>query len=167
MRLGLVSDTHDRLDLATVAARAFSEMRVERVLHLGDITRPETAVAFQGLPVTFLRGNNDFPGALDEGMQRAGFAPPEDAWEGELAGVRVGATHGHRSPILRDLVSRCDLVCRGHSHRAGVERVQDARVVNPGALHRAPVKTICVVELPSLDVDFFEVRTDGISQFTL
>jgi hypothetical protein len=40
------------------------------------------------------------------------------------------------------------------------EVVGRTRVVNPGALHRAAVKTVATVELPALEVRFFEVTPD-------
>jgi predicted phosphodiesterase len=54
-----------------------------------------------------------------------------------------------------------DLLLHGHSHRMRNERVGRTRVVNPGALHRAAVRTVGIVELPALAVAFYEVRPEG------
>lgn len=164
MRLGLISDTHDRLELTRVAVEGLAALGVDRVLHLGDITTPESAALLRAfdVPVTFLRGNNDHAPVLDPGMKRSGLPPPVDAWREVVEGVPVGATHGHRRPLLLSLRQHCRLVLRGHSHVAGVEVHGGAVEVNPGALHRAHVKSVAVVDLPRLDVAFHEVRPDGL-----
>lgn len=148
MRLGLVSDTHDNLPLAEVAARLFEGEGVDQVFHLGDVMDPETLAPFEGFPLVVLRGNND-----DE--------PWPSTWRQDLGGLRVGATHGHEAPLLRSLVQECDLVLHGHTHRRRAERVERALVVNPGALHRTPRRTVAIIELPSLALTFYEVREDG------
>lgn len=164
MRLGLISDTHDRNELTRVAVEGLRGLDVDRVLHLGDITTPEAAALLAPLrrPVTFLRGNNDHADVLDAAMKRVGLPVPVDAWREVIAGVPIGATHGHKRPLLAGLQRHCRLVLRGHSHRAGVERVDGSLMVNPGALHRANVKSVATVDLPSLEVAFYEVRPGGL-----
>jgi putative phosphoesterase len=163
VKVGLVSDTHDRVGLSVVAAEFLRDEGCDAVFHLGDITTPEGAAPFVGLPVTFVRGNNDHSPGLDGGMRTLGLAPPVDSWQGDLRGVRLGATHGDVGGTLRSLVEACDVVLRGHSHIAGVARVGRALVVNPGALHRASVKSVALLDLPSRRVDFFEVRPEGVA----
>jgi putative phosphoesterase len=143
MKLGLVSDTHDNVALARVAASFFRESGCERTIHLGDVTTPLVLAPFDD-PVV-LRGNNDPPslGVVE--------------WTEDVAGVRVGAHHGHLSWRGGEV----DLLLHGHSHRMRNEMVGRTRVVNPGALHRAPMKTVAIVELPAMDVRFFEVALDG------
>lgn len=163
MRLGLVSDTHDRLEPSRLAARFLRESAVDRVLHLGDITTPEGAEPFLDLPgIAFLRGNNDMPGRLDDALRAHGLDSPLDRWRETLEGVSLGATHGDRRMLLDGLVKDCDVVLRGHSHVAGVARVRGALMVNPGALHRTPVRSVAILDLPSLAVAFFEVRSDAV-----
>jgi len=138
-----VSDTHDNVEPARVAA-AFLAREADRVVHLGDVTTRSTAALFGD--AVLLRGNNDPP--------TLGHAE----WEETLAGIRVGAHHGHD----RWRGSEVDLLLHGHSHRMRHERVGRTLVVNPGALHRASVKSVAVVTLPALDVEFFEVRAEGV-----
>lgn len=134
------------MELARVAAAFFREQACDLVLHLGDVTRASTMAAFGGLPITIVRGNNDAP------------TMGVPAWESVVAGVRVYAHHGHE-PARPS--AEPDLLVHGHSHRMRRERAGRTLVVNPGALQRAAVKTIALVELPELDVRFFEVRPGG------
>jgi putative phosphoesterase len=162
-RLGLVSDTHDNLALSRVAARFFREERPGRVLHLGDITGGDVVGIFAGLPMTFLRGNNDDNRVVAPALARHGFPKLQDEWTAELAGVLIAAHHGHVAPRMAALAGECDLLLHGHTHRRRAERVGRTLVVNPGALHRALTKSVALVELPSLDVRFFEVTREGVA----
>lgn len=151
MLLGLVSDTHDNAPLAQHVAGFFRERRVEQVFHLGDVTQPESLDPFEGLPLIVVRGNND-------------EEPWPTTWQQTLAGVRVGATHGHMRGELKRLAGECDVVLHGHTHKHRAERENGALVVNPGALHRAPVKTCALLELPSKLVVFYAVDERGIKR---
>lgn len=163
MRLvGLVSDTHDALPLVEQAVAFFRDRAVHEVLHLGDITLPETVARFRGLPTRFVRGNNDVDPALREALRREGFPPLDVSWSGVVEGVRVGATHGHLRQAMAGLQPRVQVLLHGHSHRRRAERVGGTLVVNPGALFRAHVKTVALLELPEMRVSFYEVRADGV-----
>ena len=151
MLVGLVADTHDNTVAASRVAEFFRERDVDHAFHLGDVTQPESLDPFAGLPLTVLRGNND-------------EEPWPDTWRQELAGVRVGATHGHLRSALASLVAECDVVLHGHTHRRRVERVEKALVVNPGALHRAATYTCALMELPTKRVVFYRVDDAGVAR---
>lgn len=148
MRIGLVSDTHDNLPLAIQAAALFRREGVERVFHLGDVTDPATLAPFEVFPLVVLQGNND-------------AEPWPTSWREEIAGLRVGATHGHLRPLLRELTVGCDVVLHGHTHQRRAERVGEALVVNPGALYRTPRPTVALLDLPGRELRFFQVDPDG------
>ena len=151
MLLGLVSDTHDNSPLARQVAEFFRERRVDAAFHLGDVTAPETLDAFEGLPLTVVRGNND-------------EEPWPETWRQEFAGVKVGATHGHMRGHLRALEAECDVVLHGHTHTRRAERVGRALVVNPGALYRAWTKSCALLELPAKRVAFYRVDADAVTR---
>lgn len=153
MRIGLISDTHDNLPLVHSAARFFRETRPERVFHLGDVMSPEVLDALEGLPLTVLLGNNDDPRELEGATLD---------WDGLIDGVHVHAHHGHLKPKLN---REPDLLVHGHTHRRRVERVGRTLVVNPGALYRAPTRTIAIIELPKLLVTYYEVLEDSVVPF--
>ncbi|HET6403910.1 MAG TPA: metallophosphoesterase [Candidatus Thermoplasmatota archaeon] len=152
MLIGLVSDSHDNTPLARHVGAFFRERRVDRVFHLGDVTQPESLEPFEGMPLVVVRGNND-----DETSWPA-------TWQQELAGVRVGATHGHMRGQLARLVEECDVVLHGHTHRRVAHRVDGKLVVNPGALHRATTKTCALLELPAKRVVFYRVDESGVAR---
>jgi len=150
MMIGLVSDTHDNVPPCVRVADLFRERRVEMAFHLGDVMAPESLDPFQGIPLIVVRGNND-----DE--------PWPASWQQEIAGVRVGAAHGHERGELTRLARECDVVLHGHTHRRRVEREAGGPLfVNPGALYRTFTKTCALLELPSKRVVFYAVDDDGV-----
>lgn len=79
MKLGVLSDTHDNVPLVHQAAAFLRREAPARILHLGDVTTPATVAAFAGLPVTFVRGNNDLAPELDDALAQHGFPRFVDA----------------------------------------------------------------------------------------
>ncbi len=165
MRIGLISDTHDNLVLTKVAVEWLRKEAPARVFHLGDITMPECASMLAGLPVVFLKGNNDESDTLRDGRAEPGLPSLLDTWTGEVDGVRIGATHGHVRTALAKLVRDHDIVLHGHTHRARAEQIGRALVINPGALHRAPVKTVAMLDVATRQVTFYVVSESGVRPF--
>lgn len=159
MRLGLVSDTHDAIGLSRIAASFLRDAGCGLVLHLGDVTTAACIEPFADLPLRVLEGNND-PPALLRALQKRGI-PCGPSWEGVIEGVKVAAHHGHLAARWSE---EPDLLVHGHTHRSRAERVGRTLVVNPGALHRANVKTVALAELPTMRVSFYEVKPEGVSR---
>ena len=156
MRIGVVSDTHDRLDAIAEAVRMLADQRVELILHCGDIESPETVTAFAPLPTHFVFGNWDKDRAKLASAIRAIGGYSHDSFGAlELAGKRVAWVHSHERQQLYQL-EHCDFfdfVFYGHTHVREQHRTGRTLVANPGALFRANPKT-CIV----LDVVTGEIR---------
>ncbi len=102
MRIGIISDTHDllRQEVRKVLSSC------DRILHAGDITRPELLRELEEIaPVTAVRGNCDGDWA----------AALPTLWEGDIGGVHILMTHRRRD-LPSDLTG-CDIAVFGHSHR--------------------------------------------------
>jgi putative phosphoesterase len=104
---------------------------VDLILHAGDLVQPDVLrVLRQVAPVEAVAGNNDTPAtAATLGLTKA-F---------DLAGYRIGLTHGHigtgKSSVQRAL-SQCpdaDCVVFGHSHIAYCQYHGPILAVNPGS----------------------------------
>jgi len=136
MLVGVVSDTHDDLDLAESAAETFENRGVEAVVHCGDIVAPFTAGAFDaGFDFYAVRGNNDGEWALADAVAAFGTYCGEMAAL-ELGGADVAVYHGTAEPIVDALIAsgRYDYVCRGHTHERVIEERDGTVHVNPGGL---------------------------------
>jgi hypothetical protein len=127
MRIGIVSDTHDRVLPGLHAALA----GVDEILHAGDIATSEALAEIETIaPVIAVAGNMDDP-ALAHGL------PMETLLDRD--GVRIALLHGHRAghASVDDLVYRydgsgADLVVWGHIHEPVSRRVNGVTYFNPG-----------------------------------
>jgi putative phosphoesterase len=136
MLVGVVSDTHDNLDLARSAVETFDGRGVEAVVHCGDIIAPFTAAIFdQAFDFHAVRGNNDGEWALADAVAEFGTHHGEMA-ELELGGAEFAVHHGTAEPIVDALLAsgRYDYVCRGHTHERVIERRDGTVHLSPGGL---------------------------------
>ncbi len=156
MRIGLISDTHDRLPAIDAALERFAALGIRTLIHPGDLIAPFAArrlAAFPGrLYVTF--GNNDGERAGLKGVLPQIQDGP--LWV-ELAGRRLLVHHFIDWCRPAD-VRRAAVVITGHTHEPRVER-SASLLVNPGECcgwvsGRATVATL---DLDSLEVEMIEV----------
>jgi putative phosphoesterase len=130
----VVSDTHGReAHRLTGRTRAALE-EAELVCHCGDfcttavLSAFETAAADAGAAFAAVHGNNDPPAVRDR---------VPDTRVVDHDGVRLALAHGHEhtdtSLALFGRQSNADLVCVGHSHSPGFDRLGTVPVLNPGS----------------------------------
>jgi len=137
MKIGLVSDTHDRLPFIDKAVQKLNEEKVELVLHAGDYSAPFAAFRFKPLRARMIGvfGNNDAEKELlrknfeSIGMQvRGKFA------EVKVDNLKIALLHGEETDLLESLIntSAYDVVMYGHTHQAVVRKQNRTLIVNPG-----------------------------------
>jgi uncharacterized protein len=156
MRIGIVSDTHNRYRTVERALELLRQREIGTVLHCGDIEDPFTVDLFRGLTAHFVFGNNDHAQtSLRQAMRSAGVTLHEPYGTLELAGRQLAFVHGDDQRLLHDLerATVFDYVFHGHTHQVRDERVGRTRVINPGALHRARPKTFAVLDLVSGELE--------------
>ena len=160
MRLGILSDTHDELVRTKVAVQMLRDAGAEALVHCGDLTSPPIVATCAVLPCWFVFGNNDADSvtalqlaAMESGVVCLGWGSVI-----ELAGKRVGVTHGHmRIDMRRVLGDQPDYLLSGHSHFANDMMDGPVRRINPGALHRADEFTVAVLDLVSGELEWLRV----------
>ncbi|MBU0704022.1 MAG: YfcE family phosphodiesterase [Chloroflexi bacterium] len=160
LTVGLLSDTHIPRRLKRLPDAALDALAgVDLILHAGDVDDPAALEPLRAIaPVHGVRGNVHLQDFSDGGASLPATV------ELELAGKRVVLVHGHwPGPIgfcfkglhmvaqwlrlvdnghlnrqaarrLARLYSTADVIVFGNSHRAHVERVGRALLVNPGAV---------------------------------
>jgi hypothetical protein len=156
MRIGVVSDTHDRQEAVAESVRLLLEQQVELILHCGDIESPETVRVFKSIPTHFVFGNWDKDKVkLAATIKDIGGTYYDSFGALVLAGKRVAWVHSHERHQLRQLENAdfFDYVFYGHTHVREQHRTGRTLVANPGALFRANPKT-CIV----LDVESGEIK---------
>jgi putative phosphoesterase len=131
-KLGILSDTHDRLDCIAAALDLLSKRGAEGLLHLGDFVAPfalKAIVKFPG-PLFAIYGNNDgekkglaaiFPGLRDGPCVF------------EIGGRKLGVAHSVEE-IPAEYRTTCDAILYGHSHSRVLIPKQGSRPLelNPG-----------------------------------
>ena len=160
MRIGILSDTHDRRDREARAVKLLIDSGAEALVHCGDLTEPELVYECVGAPSYFVFGNNDDD---EEGIRVAisaiGGTCLDHGGEIVLGGKRIAVTHGDRGKLVKKLVtSEPDYLLFGHSHVATDDRDGATRWINPGALHRAESFSVALLDLATDDLRFLKVR---------
>ena len=153
MLVGLISDTHGLVRPEALTALA----GVELILHAGDVGGHAVIAALEALaPVRAVFGNTD---AMD------GLAASIDL---TLEGVRIHVSHGHElgSPTPERLAARypADVIVYGHTHRALLQPVGAALVVNPGAAgpRRFDLQpSVALLSLPAREVRIVTLAAAG------
>jgi uncharacterized protein len=156
MRIAIVSDTHNRYHTVERALELLRLRTIDTVLHCGDIEDPFTVDLFRGLTMHFVFGNCDTGREeLRVAMREAGMTLHEPYGCVELADRNLAFVHGDDLRLLRDLerADHFDYVFHGHTHQVRDDRVGKTRVINPGALHRARLKTFAVLDLANGELE--------------
>jgi putative phosphoesterase len=158
--IGLLSDTHIPHRLRHLPGTVLEALSgVDLILHAGDVDDPAALEPLRAIaPVYAVRGNIHPQDFSDGGKALPALV------ELQLAGRRLVLTHGHQPGLvgfflkgldviahwmrltdnaklnrrmvrhLARLYPDADIIVFGHSHRARVERVGRALLVNPGAV---------------------------------
>lgn len=165
MKLCVVSDSHDRAPALAAAVAEAKAAGAAAVVHCGDVIGPNTlrGLLELGLPVHVIHGNNlgDTVGMARLAAESAGLIVyhGQDA-RLDLGGRRVFVVHYPDYGEAMACTGRWDLVCCGHSHRAEIRSVANARggrtlVVNPGTV--AGIGAPATYAIGDLDTLGFEV----------
>lgn len=161
MRIGIISDTHNRYRTVATALAALQERGVDVVLHCGDIEDATTVALFRGLTTHFVWGNCDTErAALRQAMTASGATLHEPFGSLELEGRKIAWIHSDDKRLFRDIEHSAsyDFLFYGHTHQAEQHRTGPTLVVNPGALQRARVKTFVVLDLTCGEIESVQVE---------
>ena len=165
MRIGVVSDTHDRQEAVAEAVRLLMEQHVELVLHCGDIESPDTVRVFKPIPTHFVFGNWDKDKTkLVTAIKDVGGTHYDSFGVLTLGDKRIAWVHSHERHQLRQLENAdyFDYVFYGHTHVREQHRTGRTLVANPGALFRANPKTCIVLDLATGEIKPIIVPTKPV-----
>ena len=160
MRIGILSDTHDKLERTRIAVDLMMAAGAESLFHCGDLTRPSILEACAVAPLYFTLGNNDADAVTELKAAGKELGAICVDWGGiiQLAEKRIGLFHGHLTTDRRRVMSfRPDYLLSGHSHIRADNREDSVRRINPGALHRADHFTVAILDLASDELQFLAV----------
>lgn len=119
--IGIIADTHGLIRPEALAALAGAE----RIIHAGDIGRPEVLQALEAVaPVIAIRGNND---------TRAWAAAMPDTVIVDVDGLRFYVLHDVKALDFDPATAGFSAVICGHSHQPRLEQRAGVWFVNPGS----------------------------------
>src|SRR5580704_10526775 len=132
MKIGIVSDSHDRADALANAVRDAAAQGASAIIHCGDLIGAHTLQLAMGagLPLHLIHGNNlgDAVALHNLSHSSGGLLKYHGAdARVELGGQRIFVVHYPEYGYAMACTGDWDLVCCGHSHRAGIERVANVK----------------------------------------
>ena len=167
MKIGIVSDSHDRADMLAAAVQQAKAQGAEAIVHCGDLIGPQTVRPSLklGLPVHLIHGNN-----VGDVQMLNRVAQESDGvlrYHGgdarlDLGGRRIFLVHYPDYGYAMACTGDWDLVCCGHSHMAGIDQVRNVKggstwLVNPGTVAALAAPATWV--LGDLEAMRFELRS--------
>jgi uncharacterized protein len=161
MLIGALSDTHGRLDTARAAVKLLRKRKAEYFIHCGDVGSEQILDLFAGFRAAFVWGNCD---SDTYGLQRyaaiVGIQCCGAFGRLTLEGSTISLLHGDDHRRMQQILAEqdCDYLFSGHSHVKDMRDVGRIRLVNPGALHRAAIKTVALVDTATREVEFLTVE---------
>ncbi len=152
MKIGVISDTHDRLETLELAIKKLADEKVEAVIHCGDWVAPFTLEFFDktsqkyglNVPVYSVLGNNDGGDLLRTIERNNALNNPihfsaKPSMPLEFGDKKIIVYHGHDKNLLNGLIEsgKYDAVFHGHTHIPRNEVIGETLVFNPGSTAKA------------------------------
>ena len=122
IKVGVISDTHGKL--LPGVTKAFKN--VDRILHAGDIDKPELLAALERIaPTTAVQGNMDSEDYFHSLRKQTTV---------QLGAITALIVHDiTRLPSLMLQESDISLIISGHTHRSHWEQIDGIYLLNPGS----------------------------------
>jgi len=132
MKVGVISDTHDRLPTFKAAVEKFHELEVDMLLHAGDYVAPFAAKLIAPdawhKPLVCIYGNNDGETAgLKNTLPNIVQGPVS-----VQAGGKKIVMHHYIDWFTHDDIAGADIVISGHTHGIVNEHREGRLYLNPG-----------------------------------
>jgi len=161
--IGMMSDTHDKLEAVDLAIDFFNGAGVKHVLHAGDLNSPFVVPHFLKLKAKlhYVWGNNDGDRErIAARLEELGMAPPDNFASLKIGGRRIALLHGTQAEIVDSVVrsGSYDVVVRGHTHRFKIYG-RNPLVINPGEVcgYLTGKKTVATLDLTKLHAEIVEL----------
>jgi hypothetical protein len=164
MIIGIISDTHDNLDMLRKAVGIFNEQKVEHVIHAGDFTSPFTFRVIKDLTCGFtgVFGNNDGDKLLLR--KRSGDRVFNQPHVLELAGRKIVLVHEHHIVNALADSGHYDIVIYGHTHEPDIRKAGNTLIVNPGEAGGwlYGKATIAVLDLGEMKAEIIDISSQRL-----
>ena len=151
MKVGIITDTHDKQALLKKAVSVFVEHHVGCVLHAGDITSTSSAQALAGIDhVKFIAvfGNCDSDkSALESIVSSHEGEIHRGVYNGNIGEKKLLMAHDPCALGDMAVTGDFDLIVYGHTHVQDIQRQGNTLIINPGQ------SWAVVLDLDSMDYE--------------
>ncbi len=168
MKLGVISDSHDNLNMIKKVVNILNKENIDFLIHCGDIISPFVIRVFENLNENVKNGNffgvfgnND--GDLLYLIEKLGKICKLSSNEAilDLAGKKIYVSHGPDPLVIKSLAKsgEFDIVCTGHTHDHNIKKINNTLVINPGELcgYLTGKATFVIVDLETMDARLIEI----------
>lgn len=159
MRIGVLSDTHDRLPTMRAVLEQFAQRGIQTLIHPGDIIAPFAAQLLAGFSgqLHVIYGNNDGERA---GLKSVLPLIQHGPLRLDLGGKRI-LVHHFVDWCRAEDVAWAEIIITGHTHQIAIDSRDGKLFVNPGeccgwVTGRA---TAAIIDLDTNEVELIEVPT--------
>jgi len=161
MLVGIMSDSHGDARATARAVSLLEDRGAERLFHCGDICGEGVLDELAGHDCMFVWGNCDHPEPTMRGyVDHLGLPWPQGPLSLTLAGKYVAVYHGHEwrfAGATED--AALDYLFYGHTHQFADRRENGCHLINPGALYRARIHTVALLDIKTDALHFLELET--------
>ena len=160
MLVGILSDSHGDGEAVRAALALLDQAGAEHLIFCGDLGDSEVFDQLAGRPCDFVWGNCDYPDPnLQTYVKTIGLSlPGPPPLLLTLGGKTFAVFHGHESSFNAAIENpSVDYILHGHSHLKRDERRRQCRIINPGALYRAAIKTVATLDTETDTLTFHVV----------
>jgi putative phosphoesterase len=151
MKVGIITDTHDRPKYLAKIIDVFSEHKVSYILHAGDITTPATAEALAKIDhARFIAvfGNCDSDKiSLESVIRRHDGEIHKGVCKSSIGEKTLIMAHNPRELGDATATDEYDLVVYGHTHEYDIHREGKTLVINPSQ------SFVVILELDNMDYE--------------
>jgi uncharacterized protein len=155
MLAGVVGNTDGRADAMKAAGDLLRGFGAEILIHTGDVGGRHVLDAMAEFDSVFVWGDadKDRMGLLRH-AQRIGVACSGMLADFALDDKRIAVIHGDDRKLLQRLVDeqQYDYLLYGHGHTPEERVVGKTKIVHPGSMYGAPVRTVALLDTASGEV---------------
>jgi len=163
MRIGILADTHNNIDLTRRAIAILGKKNVDMIIHAGDLTSPKMLKLFSEFKCKFVLGNGDIDiEDLNRECENMGFGCMDTECVFEAEGKKFMLFHGDNVPKFRNAVAsgKYDYIIKGHTHFFENYVSNKSRIINPGSLYGSEEFSVAVLDTETDRVEMIRVETD-------
>ena len=164
MLIGILSDTHNDIEMTLKALDEFHARKVSMLIHAGDITSPRLISFFRDFDTKIVLGNGDLDiDLINSECIKFGFGPVQKVRTLTIDSKIIHVSHGNNVFEFRNAIDseKYDYVIKGHTHTFEDYMSNGTRIINPGALYGTDEYSVAVLDLDLDTVEKICITKEG------